>query len=540
ILAVTCRPIIFRWNRYVQSGLQRLFSTSSKNFREAENEGSGIDPSALPPITKVPLNEEVPWIPKPVYANPSEICNTTRVSILENGLKVASEPKFGNFCTVGVVIDSGSRYEVAYPSGISHFLEKLSFGRTRNMTREDIMGTFEKLGGICDCQSSRDTFIYAASVETVGMDSAMEILAEVTLRPQLLNEEITDAKMAVTYDLEDLQLRPEKDTLLTEMIHAAAFRDNTLGLPKICPPENVLKIDRSTLFTYLKHHHTPSRMVVAGVGVNHDTLVEAAQKYFVERPAIWEEDSSLSINRRVEVDHSYAQYTGGFIKEEADLSDVSLGPNPLPELAHLVIGLESVGHQHDDFVTCCVLNMMMGGGGSFSAGGPGKGMYTRLYTNVLNRYACSASAVHTSFSRFGINSILYHLHAAEDASVLLGPIQAQAQEQLRYSAESVFKTLLLLLLLLLLLHDSKNTFANSHRKILSKRLDNISHLELTVGRFTGDVLRVIRGHLRANSAVAYGRNFQAITKISLTEMKIVHEMLQLKIHANRKRFTVYK
>ena len=38
-----------------------------------------------------------------------------------------------------------------------------------------------------------------------------------------------------------------------------------------------------------------------------------------------------------------------------------------------------------DFIATCVLNMMMGGGGSFSAGGPGKGMYTRLYLNVLNR-----------------------------------------------------------------------------------------------------------------------------------------------------------
>jgi hypothetical protein len=28
---------------------------------------------------------------------------------------------------------------------------------------------------------------------------------------------------------------------------------------------------------------------------------------------------------------------------------------------------------------------MMGGGGSFSAGGPGKGMFSRLYLNVLNR-----------------------------------------------------------------------------------------------------------------------------------------------------------
>ena len=45
----------------------------------------------------------------------------------------------------------------------------------------------------------------------------------------------------------------------------------------------------------------------------------------------------------------------------------------MPELAHLVIGLESVSHQHKDFIPFCVLNMLIGGGGSFSAGGPGKG-----------------------------------------------------------------------------------------------------------------------------------------------------------------------
>lgn len=70
---------------------------------------------------------------------------------------------------------------------------------------------------------------------------------------------------------------------------------------------------------------------------------------------------------------------------EKDLSNVSMGPTPMPDLAHIVIGLESCSHKDPDFVAVCVLNMMMGGGGSFSAGGPGKGMYTRLYLNVLNR-----------------------------------------------------------------------------------------------------------------------------------------------------------
>ena len=74
-----------------------------------------------------------------------------------------------------------------------------------------------------------------------------------------------------------------------------------------------------------------------------------------------------------------------YFQMEKDMSNVSLGPTPMPELAHCVLGLQSCSHQDPDFIAFCVLNMMMGGGGSFSAGGPGKGMYTRLYLNVLNR-----------------------------------------------------------------------------------------------------------------------------------------------------------
>ena len=67
------------------------------------------------------------------------------------------------------------------------------------------------------------------------------------------------------------------------------------------------------------------------------------------------------------------------------MSNIAPG-TPIPELAHVILALESCGHQDADFIPFAVLNMLMGGGGSFSAGGPGKGMYTRLYLNVLNRY----------------------------------------------------------------------------------------------------------------------------------------------------------
>ena len=48
----------------------------------------------------------------------------------------------------------------------------------------------------------------------------------------------------------------------------------------------------------------------------------------------------------------------------------------------IAVGFEIGGWHDDDLVVVCVLHQLLGGGSSFSAGGPGKGMYTRLYTEV--------------------------------------------------------------------------------------------------------------------------------------------------------------
>lgn len=170
----------------------------------------------------------------------------------------------------------------------------------------------EKHGGICDCQTSRDTFVYAASVDSRGLEPVTRILSEVVLRPKLTEDEVNIARQTVQFELESLNMRPEQDPILMDMIHAAAFRDNTLGLPKLCPAENLEKIDRNVLLSYLQLHNDPSRMVVAGCGVDHDQFVRHVEKYFTAESSTWNAEGCKSnVNT---VDSSVAQYTGGTVK----------------------------------------------------------------------------------------------------------------------------------------------------------------------------------------------------------------------------------
>lgn len=96
-----------------------------------------------------------------------------------------------------------------------------------------------------------------------------------------------------------------------------------------------------------------------------------------------------------------------------------MGPNPLPELTHVGMALESSSYLNDDFFAYSVLNSYMGGGGSFSAGGPGKGMYTHIYQNVLSRHhwVYWAMAQNHAYSDSGVFCLLGSAHPSQASTV---------------------------------------------------------------------------------------------------------------------------
>ena len=68
----------------------------------------------------------------------------------------------------------------------------------------------------------------------------------------------------------------------------------------------------------MNNYHTPERMVLAGVGVEHEEFVNLAKDHFVNTPAIWKEDSEL-VDRTGGFDDSVSQYTGGIIQASVHL-----------------------------------------------------------------------------------------------------------------------------------------------------------------------------------------------------------------------------
>ncbi|KAH9923669.1 LuxS/MPP-like metallohydrolase [Fomitopsis serialis] len=355
-----------------------------------------------------------------------------KITALPNKIRVATESTPGHFSAVGLYVDAGSRYETPSTSGVSHFLDRMAFKTTSSRSDEEMAQAIDKLGGQILCSSSRESIMYQSSHFHAATPLAMSLIADTALQSSFLPEEIVAQREAARYEIREVSAKPEM--ILPEILHEVAYDGKTLGNPLLCPEHRIDLIDQPTLNGFMKQWYRPERMVIAGAGMPHEELVELADKYFSSLTASPSPSTSSSRSSAQQVPSqllhssstptpfksltraasSYLYPTSGVdaaLSPESSAATYTGGShfihNPSSEFNHVYLAFEGVGIHDDDVYTLATMQVLLGGGGSFSAGGPGKGMYSRLYTHILNHYpqidhCASFHHIYTDSSLFGL------------------------------------------------------------------------------------------------------------------------------------------
>src|SRR5271154_1341182 len=207
--------------------------------------------------------------------DPAELDQITE---LPNGIRVATESLPGPFSGVGVYIDAGSRYEDESLRGCSHIIDRLAFKSTKSRTSNSMLEALESLGGNIQCASSREALMYQCATFNSAVPTTIGLLAETIREPLITEEEVQQQLETAEYEIQEIW--PKPDLIIPELVHMAAYKDNTLGNPLLCPRERLPYITRNVIEKYRKTFYKPERMVVAFAGINHDEALKLTEKYF--------------------------------------------------------------------------------------------------------------------------------------------------------------------------------------------------------------------------------------------------------------------
>ena len=169
---------------------------------------------------------------------------------------------YGRTASVGVFIDTGSRYETVEKNGVAHYVEHLSFKGTQRRSRVNLEMEIENIGAHLNAQgcvercfllcsyTSREQTVYYTRSFTKDIDKTMDILSDILLHSKQLYDNPFDA---LRFDPSDVD--NERHTILMEaddvfenkyevtfdLLHEAAYQNCGLGLTILGPKSNILK-----------------------------------------------------------------------------------------------------------------------------------------------------------------------------------------------------------------------------------------------------------------------------------------------------------
>jgi predicted Zn-dependent peptidase len=315
--------------------------------------------------------------------------------VLPNGLRLITEAMpHVRSVTIGVWLMRGSRHESDERSGMAHFVEHMLFKGTDSRSAEDIAQAIDSIGGQLDAFTAKEYASYYIKVLDEHLPLAVDLLADIVLRPAFSPDEIEREKKVILEEIKMVEDTP--DDLVHELFTQHFWQGHALARPILGSKETVSSFTADSILEYFRGAYVARNMVISAAG----NLEHANVRELVER--IFGSVTSDGERLAAEVPRVVPQV----VSRTKEL-----------EQSHVVLGANSYPQRHDDRYASYILNTVLGGS-----------MSSRLFQNVREKRGL-AYAVFSGLSSYrDAGNITIYAGCSNDA---VGQVVDLCVEELR-------------------------------------------------------------------------------------------------------------
>lgn len=214
----------------------------------------------------VPLSETLPAVTTPPRGSAPATKPSLQTSALADGVKLATIDSVSPVSSLAVFVEGGAAAETPSTTGAAKVLAAVAFQATSNRSTFRLTRELEKIGASAYAKAGRDHIAFGVDFVRLNQREALEILSDAVFNARYTYWEVRDTLETVKEQLADALKNPS--TVVTEVLHRAAF-DGSLGNTVTVDPAALASFDNATLHEYVASIMAPSRVVIAGVGVDH-------------------------------------------------------------------------------------------------------------------------------------------------------------------------------------------------------------------------------------------------------------------------------
>jgi predicted Zn-dependent peptidase len=205
--------------------------------------------------------------------------NSIQVKTLDNGITIVHRQVLHTEIShVGIMLDIGSRDELASEQGLAHFWEHLAFKGTEKKTNIQIINRLDLIGGELNAYTTKDKICFHASILTPYFERALELITDITFHSTFPKKELEKERsvileeMAMYYEAPEDAIQDDFDELL--------FQNHSLGVNILGTQETVSSFQQKHLHQFIDRNLDTSRIVISSIGnLAHDKVFTWAEKH---------------------------------------------------------------------------------------------------------------------------------------------------------------------------------------------------------------------------------------------------------------------
>ena len=176
--------------------------------------------------------------------------------------------------SIAAYVLAGSRLETPAQAGVAHFMEHITFkGTTAFPTTRAISEAIEGVGGSFNAATDRESTVYWVRVPKREARRAADVVAELIVRPRLLDDEIDHERSVIVEEIRSYLDDPSEYAQI--LIQQAMYGDGALGREICGDEEGIRSLPAATIHDFWAQAYRPSNVVVALAGdLDHEEALD--------------------------------------------------------------------------------------------------------------------------------------------------------------------------------------------------------------------------------------------------------------------------
>ncbi len=190
--------------------------------------------------------------------------NKYKESVLPNGIRLIHKEKQGEIAHLVLMVETGTRDELAHENGLAHFVEHTIFKGTQNRKAYHILSCLDNVGGDLNAFTTKEETCLQATFLKQHYKRSLDLFADIAFHSTFPENELAKEKEVILDEINSYLDSPSDE--IYDLFEEMVFKGHPLARNILGTTELVKGFHRQDILDFMAHNYSTDQMILASIG----------------------------------------------------------------------------------------------------------------------------------------------------------------------------------------------------------------------------------------------------------------------------------